>query len=468
MFKRIAVLALSIACCLAIAGCGGGSKGLGTAYDELQKTSFSSEGTSFKYDEESDTLIVSLSSSKDDVEKFFDVLDKSVDGADIGNLYFASTEIKMMDMDYAQTFSERLGALKCNSIAYLDVSGFMAGLDDSRLPDDGAWTGILPKVGMLGIDEGKVGWFAEYSNDALANLANVKKLCFGWSFGTVGLEHIGVFSGVEEISCIAGPTSEISEKVLESGFDWSEGFDDLEHLGELKSLDRVLVYPDAESWEPNDEYYTFAVAMQSWYPDLKTNEPGKGWNGDEASLVTFGSIDAMEAGAGDMLASKIKSWRLTEASSVLDAGKDFTAKSGTPKLDGPCLVGASLNWQASGWQDSGAYTDMATYLYDSQKIMYDEFAGTPVKMPSLVKDYDYYIDAYPTFELVGTYGDTTEAYATTVNVQIYDVKNKIRYDAVQVATTQPPDTYTYSGNPKSQLYADFDYNSVVEYLSGLA
>ena len=271
----------------------------------------------------------------------------------------------------------------------------------------------------------------------------------------------------------AAPTESGSDSKEDAGevpdFDWDEfSSEDLQALQGLGSLERILFFPDSEEWKVDDEYYTFVIALQDTLPDLLTNAAGSGWDGDEGSLVTLSSIDAVgstkdKAGLEKWLAEQ----RENEATAyALALGEDFEAVDGKPTLDGKCLVfidGA----EETGWEDSPDYTDMANYLYSIRKVLDKELDGTGIETPERIFDFDYFVLVYPTFEQVGTYGDSTEAYATTANVRVYDMNAKTRYADKKAGTATPPDTYSYTGKPVEKYYTALDESAVVSYLSGL-
>ena len=110
------------------------------------------------------------------------------------------------------------------------------------------------------------------------------------------------------------------------------------------------------------------------------------------------------------------------------------------------------------WSDYGQFSS-------GGKVLLSEFDGTAVQGPTDSFKFDYLVYAYPTFEEVGVYESGTAAYSTTVNAQVYDLKNKVKYEPVVVNTIQPPETRIWTNDERDA--PEPDKESVVAYVTGL-
>ena len=235
------------------------------------------------YDAPTDTLSIQVY-SKVDPDVLFDELDKSVKGADLGNLVLDLFSASYED-DYLEKFSARLGKLRCKSIRCLAFGDHMV------LPDD-AWTALLDRTEILYNPPLK--HMTDYSETGMTNLAQVKKL---WITDTASssLQHVSVLPGLEEIAISAGLTAGEQEKTreaLEQAYQISYSNEsDIYHgilffhpAEDLKSLKRILYYPELDSWKPDTQYCMNIFSMQLYIPKVYTNVPGEIWSGDENTI----------------------------------------------------------------------------------------------------------------------------------------------------------------------------------------
>ena len=88
-------------------------------------------------------------------------------------------------------------------------------------------------------------------------------------------------------------------------------------------------------------------------------------------------------------------------------------------------------------------------------------------MGSVSNNFDYFVYIYPTFNHVGKYGESTEAYETEVNVRVYDMNKKEKYESGVIATVPAPDEYRYSGSPASRYWPNIDKEAAIDYIATL-
>ena len=457
MVKRLITLMLALACSLLLAACSSATQaaktGLDVAYEKLCATDGLGGKEAFEYDQTTDALIVDMG-KVGDVGKFFEVLNESVEGADIGIL-----SLRHIVKGSARELSEGLANLPCKSLKCLDMGasnkdGLMAELEKEE-----GWTSLLVKTEALyDPDAYELG---KYSTNALSNIACVKAIWID-SYGTMDGENgLGIMSGVEELRFTAGLTSEYRKRNSEVGFTVGDEKRLLDNLKNMKSLKRVVVFPEASAWEADDGYCTFILELQSLDLGLLTNEPFQGWNGQNDSLINVTDIDVLSLSSSDVVVKALKSCLKGKAKSAFETGKSFAVKDGAPKINGKCLVYLGDPTE-SEWDDYDKFFDYTSL------VLLDELKGTNVKtMGSVSNNFDYFVYIYPTFNHVGKYGDSTEAYETEVNVRVYDMNKKEKYESGVIATVPAPDEYRYSGSPASRYWPNIDKEAAIDYIATL-
>lgn len=373
---------------------------------------------------------------------------------------------------------EEMGNLACVKCLWLDASldaeymkciGALAGLEEIRFVER---TDISTAGDAASASEEAVGSPASDGAETSARNASVKAAEV--SAGET-VEETAKDEGGESDRDVAADATKDAESGAAGGddaptFDWNEGFtEELQTLQSLGSLKRILFFPGSGSWKADDAYYKFVIALQDTLPDVVTNVPGVAWDGESESLV---ALSAIEAVGGVENTGELEKWMAAEreddaSAYALDLGEGFEVREGLPKLDGKCLVILDAA-EETGWKDSRDYKDMANYLQSIRKTLDDELEGSAVKTPERIYDFDYFVLVYPTFAQVGTYGDSTEAYATTAHVRVYDMREKARYADVNAGTAMPPDTYSYTGSPVKKYYTAIDEKAVASCLESLA
>lgn len=468
VFLILAIGALVVGC----SGSGSGNssakskqgEGLGAAYAALEKADV--EGVT--YDEETDALIVDMNAIED-VNELFDILDENVNGADIGTLSFGATKVDIdprnykegnkpkteyAPLDCAEDVSERVGALPCKSIQCLDMGVFYA------YAADGEWTEILDRTYAL--YSPYFVYFEDYPSFAQENLGQVEALWLDagqWSgYGYRGVE---LMTGIEEIRFTAGLTTAEREESAKTkgGVSWNENLEKM--LAEQKNLERILFFPELDKWSPGESYPITMGKLQLMMPDMKTNALGKAWDGDDESLISIRDVDVLSMCTTEDTMYEYERTLREQAKVAFETGKSFTLKEGQPKLgDGTCIV-------YLGDPHDSEWNDYSKLFTRTSFVMVDEFAGTKVQMPRSAANFDYFVYIYPTFELRGMYGDTTEAYATLVHVRVYDMKNKEIYESGVITTVEPADTYYYSYKPEPREWPNIDKEAAIKYIDGL-
>lgn len=510
-----------------LTGCGG--TGLDVAYEDLKEefqSEDSSQNTKIEYDKKSDTLILSLDPDDVDADKLFDILNEDLEGADVGTISFArisntpansfsnsgnnqnntqndyatgnSQNNNQNDQssgsmqedankykesqgsdhqtDFATKVSKGIGSLSCSSIKCLDVSAVFSDLNG----DD--WTKILKKTEGLCIKHNDTGRFALGTDKVKKNIKNLKRLLLTNDYYSFNIDSIGHFSNIEELNFTAGITKEQRTENEKKGFVpvFSYGAQTKESvsinkLNQLKKLDRVLFFPEIE-WSPNVNYYKAILGMQEFTPALKTNKPGKKWNGDdEGDLIAVSDIDVfktakknskelygtMSVTLSDTLSTLLKS----DAGECYDKGRKFKESSKKPRLNGK--VFAYMAYPGTSSYDRKKYWNKEKfYTYDS-KVLLKELKRKHIKVPSKPNDYDTFVYIFPRFSEYGRYDKGTIGHTRKTFVRVYDLKHKKKYKAVQIDTRQPNSSFRYYGSPPDVHYEDINVNNVVKYLKKL-
>lgn len=458
MKKLLVVLALAVACGLALAACSDTvspeNAGLDKAYERLTGTSGLGEEGAFAYDEATDALTVDLGKVSD-VDKFFEVMNKTVNGGDVGTLILnGATSVDPSKL------SAGLANLSCKSLKCLDMGASRSDGIAEALEKDDSWTALLAKTEALFDPDVYV--LSKYGSDALENVANVKAIWADAEGDMDGENTLEIMKGVEEIRFTTGLTTESREENEKQGLKVGDSDRLLKSMPYMESLDRVLVLPESDSYEPGVAYCKFIILLQDLHLGLKTNVPGEVWDGSEDSLVSVDDIDVLSISDDEKVVDELERALNHVAKDAFETGKSFTLKDGTPKLDGTCLVymGDPHDSQFGNYDK----------FFDLTHISFiTEFDGTKIKtMRSAGEHFDYFVYIYPTFTQVGTYGDTTEAYNTEVNVRIYDMNNEEKYESGIIKTVEAPSQYYYSGSPAARYWPNIDKEAALAYVEGLA
>ena len=443
-YVKTTLLAAVLAMLVLLTGCGG--KGLGAAYEKLNKAN---PDMGFEYDEATDTLFVPLYEVKTDPAELFKTLNKYVKGQDIGTLRF-DMQTATPDDKFLTAFSDGLGSLECSSMQCLDVSDMNA-----KLAGYESWTAVLTKTAAL--YEPDVQNMVRYSDEAKANLAGVKRIYLRGDSRNTDLDHLELFPGLEEIAIVGGLTTAEREAAGTPRVQFSFRNVSLPKDGLPENLNRVLFFPDLEAFEPDANYYQLVLMLQEFLPSVRTNEPGKGWDGSEETLVAVADIDVVAGSGNDKnVISLLETYLGNNAAGVYESCADFPVDNGEPKLNGKCLIYMAF----PGDENWGRTNIFYTFMSD---VFYDEVAGG-VALPTGARDYQTFVYIYPVFNLVGYYDAGTEAYSTTTMMRVYDLEKGIRYKDVQIDFAEPQEKIYYSGKVPKRSHPYVNKTLIADYL----
>ena len=196
---------LAVFCGLMLAACSGVGQtkaGLDVAYEKLVAAEGLGGEDAFAYEEKTDSLIVDME-KVGDIDKFFEVLGKSVSGADIGVLCLHN----VVDVD-ADKLSQGLADLPCNSLKCLDMGASQKHGLAEALKKNEEWTALLTKTGALYDPDAYT--LSNYSGDAIPNIESVKSIWIDATGPMDGHNGLHVFKGVEEIRFIETHVKEMA------------------------------------------------------------------------------------------------------------------------------------------------------------------------------------------------------------------------------------------------------------------
>ena len=447
---------LAVFCGLMLAACSGVGQtkaGLDVAYEKLVAAEGLGGEDAFAYEEKTDSLIVDME-KVGDIDKFFEVLGKSVSGADIGVLCLHN----VVDVD-ADKLSQGLADLPCNSLKCLDMGASQKHGLAEALKKNEEWTALLTKTGALYDPDAYT--LSNYSADAIPNIESVKSIWIDATGPMDGHNGLHVFKGVEEIRFIEGITSEYRANNEKWGFKISDSDRLFDNLEDLTSLKRVIIYPETDGWTATNGYCTFMLELQLFDRGFKTNEPCKSWDGDESSLVNVADIDILSLNNSEDVVKVLKNLLEDRAEQAFEKGKSFKVVDTAPKLDGTCVV-------YLGDPHESQFGNYDKFFDLTSISLFEELEGTGVKtMRNASENFDYFVYIYPTFNLVGTYGGATEAYDTEVNVRIYDMNKQEKYESGVITTVPAPAEYHYSGTPNPRHWPNIDKEAAIAYIASL-
>lgn len=465
----VSVLTLGLAACSAGGTGTNGSKpsGLPKAYEKLQAADIEGRFEAV-YDETADSLSLTLGGSESTIDEVFDIIDETTAGTDVGTIdvyiewgWVRDTAIASVKEERSQAMlpvlSKRIGNLECNSLERLTVGRFINDLAEAKLYDD-TWTNALQKTDILNIGFwGNTYSFKNYSAEGLENLETVKRLELGNRYEGGAFEYL---PNVEELVFSSGDDEDDKADTTRKGLTWKNTYRDrADNLVDFAALKRIVFFPDLETWKTNNDYYEFIMAVQASRPDMLTNEPGTGWDGNEESLIAVADIDVRGALGDKNYEAAKKDMLKVAAKSAFMEGQEFKAASGQPKLDGPTLVYRMSTPYELEWSDYSVFSS-------NGNVLLDEFDGTKVTPPTETFQFDYLVYAYPMFEEVGVYESGTIACATIVYAQVYDLKNKVRYDPVEIDEIQPPESRILDNDKR--YAAEVEDGPIVSYVTSLA
>ena len=503
------ILIVAIACAMMILTTACGDKGLDAAYEDFSKEyekaaeeakknnePATAPLTRIEYNEKIDRLYITLDEKADDPDEFFDKLDEYVEEEEIGELIFRQpygSDDGAGHADFMKKCSERLGKLPCKSLRMLGLSTSLSDLG-------GAWTELLDKTDKLYMDNINVLYMDEYTEEEKARLAAVKKLAYFTDATTLNFSIFGKFSGVEELALSAGLTESQWNERNTKGFNLYEQENNVSYIQDYPQLKRLLIFPEANGWRPNDNYYRFAYMMKRLIPEVETNIPGSGKTATgEAGDAAADAGDSAAGSGGDKKDEdgsnadeedkyvdpaetvelvKFKDYKILanatedekerilsdelkkDAKRCYKKGKKFKKKGGKPKLYGKCLIYYSEPYDSQFNKDK--FYDMTPH------ILRKELGSKKIQVPDDIHDYRMFIYINGKYNFYGNYNKGTKGYTTKTMVTVYDMKKKIRYEPKEVNSENPPYSFTYYGStPPKTHYPNLKIDKAKKYVKSL-
>ena len=460
--------ALILTAAVLMTACGSGEKALKAAYGKLEEYN-ENTNTKIEYDEENDVLTCSLDFTEIEPDGFFDVLDKCVDGKDIGTLAFPVIEYDAATNDRPDVFAKRLGELPAKSLECLCLTGMKMGVTDP------SWSSVLAKTDTLFVDQDEIPGVRTLEGRHADDLKNIRTLRINVNGERAKFDGLDWMTGLEEISFSAGLTKEQQAEAAESEFPFASDRADLEIFSRLKKLKRVLFYPELGTWKQNALYLGYLLFLDQLNPGLETNLPADGGEangaeddgkdgGDQSGgadeLVKVSEIDVKGlAGNDKMYYEALEDLMLGDAENCYNKGKKFQKKAGKPKLAGKALVYTSEPFDRQFNKED---------LYGlGGRLLIGELAGGKIRVPEKPHDYDTFIYIFPRYKKYGVYNTGTIAYATKTLVRVYDMKNGIRYSDQQVSSEDPPASVRVPGSSPERFEPNMDLKKALNYIKGL-
>lgn len=488
--KLIAVAFLFVIAAVMVCCCGCGASPLAKAYDDLME--LSAQGVQdesapysdvvdnpllLKYAEEKDALTIKMDSTAD-LDKIFDVLDKDLGGKDIGTIIF------LMDGTRGDGFendlNKRMGQLDCKSVAMLGVD---FDITDSEL-ENHDWTKLANKSEALYIEYiyglSDVYNYSKKEQKWLDNIKHVEILYQGneffYSYKMLkNLESISLVSydtyniqeseedaetTAEEASTAAvEDVSEDKETTVAADFEYNvytSTKNDLFSFAEMKKLNTMLIYPDT-GYNLTESGQKVIASLQCIVPKLQVNKPGSPYSEDSTVKVKeIKTPDLDEAKKVEILEDLLES----EIKEIYEKCEKFDAKPGDAVLNGNVLVYEDQPLEDS-WSGDKKMTGVGECLINETK-------NAGIDAPKMIGNYKTLVFAYPTYSRTGTYTSGTGAYSKSLHVQVFDLENKIAYEAETVDSSSAPQSFTYfAGSRPDKHSGDIDNNKIFEYLKKL-
>ena len=117
--------------------------------------------------------------------------------------------------------------------------------------------------------------------------------------------------------------------------------------------------------------------------------------------------------------------------------KKYKVKNKRPHLNDKAVVYKVTPYEAN-------FSTKKKY-YDNGSIMTSKELDNKIKQPQRAGDYRYFVYVYPVYKYYGKYDKGTKAYTETYYIQVTDLKKKVTYKPVKVATAKPEKKVSYSG-----------------------
>ncbi|MGX8773527.1 MAG: hypothetical protein ACSW8G_00560 [Bacillota bacterium] len=483
----------------ALCGCGGSP--LAKAYDSLTALSQgeSDGGTSeyveapleVQYDEGTETLFIDIQNGTD-LDPIFEALNEAVDGKDIGTLIFGLSGTK--GDDYEKALVKKIGDLPCSSLERLGLNYPI--LDYS----DHSWLALADKTDKLYLDT-NCSVFYDYSDADVKKLAAFKDVQYAYE-PDMRLGGISRFKGMETFSFVPGfeiestgteeaedPLAEVTEDnpylngesgdtenaVLEQSeeadteedaegapalipfdyYSYGSSSSGIEDLARLESLKTLLILPDT-GYELTTGGQSFIKSLQYLTPELQVNPPGEAGSEKVVAVTDIKTPDLTEEDAADILAGFLDE----NVEDVYNTCKKYEKADGDAVLKGKSLIYVA-DPAEEDWSDKKVYSSIGDV-----KILEPEKKG--IKVPEAVGDFETFVYIYPTYKRTGVYTSGTKAYSQTLNVQVFNMTDKVAYSAESVGTEPAPQSFSYfAGSVPDKHSGEVNIEKAYDYLAGL-
>ena len=479
----ISILMLGV---LLFALCGCGGSPLAKAYDSL--SALTEEGQaggawSVQFDEENDVLSIYIDNGAD-IDPIFEALNKAIDGQDIGTLKFYLSGTR--GDDWEKALDKKLSELPCNSIERL---GLNFPILDYTMHN---WTALADKTEKLYLDT-NCNVFWDYSEKELKALSKIKDVQYVRGDYSLRLNGISKLSGIEMFSFVPGSESEGTETGTETedplaavtednpylngdstdsteasteesdeeapalmSFDYFKTDDDgVWELGNMENLKTLLIYPDT-GYELTVGGESFIKNAQYLNPDLQINAPGAAGTDNLVAVTDVETPNITDEQAAEILAGILKD----DIDEVYDACDKYSKKDGEAVLNGKSLIYVA-DPDMDDWGDKKVYSGIG-------KVQILEPQKEGIKVPAAAGDYNTFVYIYPTYSRTGVYTSGTKAYSQTLHVQVYDMQEKVAYNAESVGTEPAPQSFSYfAGSVPDKHSGEVDIKKAYDYLSKL-
>lgn len=494
MKKYLFLILMAAAFALMLCGCGGDP--LEKAYDSLSKaqsdqagdrSEYVTEPVSVDYDQDNSILQIEMEPGSD-VDMVFETLNKDIEGEDVGTIIFRLTGY---DNDTAKAIDEKIGDLSCASMERVGISMYIADADT----DAHKWLKVTDKTDKLYLESVPTVLYDYSDKDKkkLGKFVDVREIYHD----TMDFGGLDLLTGTETLSFIPYDTYSVEAKsddplanVTEdnpylNGSDSSgtaetetseaaevEGSDaafdpveftfaeytasNLESIGMMDSLKTLLIYPDT-GYELSTSGQTFIKSLSFMNKDLMVNPPGEAYSED--GLVAVSDIKTPDL-TDEQVNAIIEKYLKYEVEGVYKECKKYKDAKGDAVLTGNSLI-YEADPSESEWSGERKFTT-------SGNVRVADPAKKGIKVPMNMGDYDTFVYIYPTFTRTGVYTSGTKAYSQTLHVKVYNMKDKVAYEAKTVGTAAAPQSFSYfAGSVPDKHSGEVDIKKAYDYLKKL-
>ena len=474
--KRKSILLVLTACLLALlcSACSSGTP-LAKAAKKLEKAG--EEGYyRVLYIEEDDMLVIRIRDVSD-LDGLFEILNKEIEGEDIGTILFDNDRSNGLKRDTCNAYCDKIAELPCNSMKILGVG--------PALSEYMGWMPAAEKAGLVYMPALVDPTRAEDKGfRSSAPLESIKRL---WIFD-VHLSMIGYYPNVEEIGIdayIFPDESLWSEAAEESSGDDAEeepkgatfkGGSVLKSVETGSNVKKLLIAPTASFYDLDDSGSAYLFTLQKQYPELLVNAPETPIEidptvpVDESLLVPVKDVslpNLTQAGKEDV----IRSFLWYEVNDVYEKAVKMKASSDKPVIRGKSLIALvdpdqlniEIYHEDSFWPTKREWNNSSLMT----KILLESDVDGKIPTPEGPGDYETFIYIYPVYVLYGSYDSGTEAYTMTYRCQIFDLKNGIAYEPETFASAGPSQKIYYGSTPQLKASGKVEASEVYAYIKKL-